>query len=62
MKSFMENSEENQLNDLQKAIDHCIYTYLVARVSFVAIFLCYRVCVVYCVIAVLLLAFITAVC
>ena len=33
------NSVENQLNDLQKSIDHCIYKYLFVRVSPIAIFL-----------------------
>ena len=39
MKSFKKKYEENQLIDLRKYIDHCINTYLVVRVSSIAVFL-----------------------
>ena len=58
----MTKSEENQLNDLQKSIDHGIYMYLVFIVSPIVIFLPFKFSVVSCVIVVLLLALITAGC
>ena len=39
----MTKSEENQLNDLQKSIDHGIYMYLVFIVSPIVIFLPFKV-------------------
>ena len=59
---ILKKSSENQLNDLQKPIDYWSYAHLVVKVSLIAIFLSFKFYVVYSVIAVLLLAFITAVC